>query len=224
MAPRSIIILMIDPLQLLFLICQMLRSNGNTVSVLAHSLGCRVVLHALHRQFPQLPLQESAHYIHQEPQATAHTPQRGGRGASRVQFANIDASFSAVTPAVSNVFLLGAAIPANCLAKHGPFPAQELNCNAIHVFHSKHDDVLSGKYVLGEIFHTMATPFSLPWLLSPMGLEGVANPVPFKCFDHDVSETVFGHKPFLWISSLQVLSRVMGAIRSHKSKQAQKIN
>lgn len=101
----------------------------------------------------------------------------------------------------SQLHLLGAAVDAEALSAGGEFERSRIGAKAVSVYSSLHDEVLRAHFRLGEaISGRGASAGALGMAAPPAGIAGVDTV--------DVSESVGGHNPNLWLLSSQVTDRV----------------
>ena len=101
----------------------------------------------------------------------------------------------------SQLHLLGAAVDADALSAGGEFERGRIGAEAVSVYSSLHDEVLRAHFRLGEaISGRGASAGALGMAAPPAGIAGVDTV--------DVSESVGGHNPNLWLLSSQVTDRV----------------
>lgn len=173
----------------------LLLSLGNTVHIFAHSLGCRVVMHAL-TDFTPTTIPAPAPISSIPPPTFPTTPPN-----SLPSLQNLPGTVSSI----DSVFLSAPAIPVNALSQTGDFPATRIACKRIIVFHSSNDELLSSFFRLGEILPGIGQLSPITGTTA-LGLRGFADqPVPVKCVAFDVTQSVHSHHTHQWILSAEVM-------------------
>lgn len=157
-----------------------LRRAGADVSVVAHSMGCRVALQAL---------------LQPEGDGSGSVSQGGGAGDA-----------AARRPLCGHLHLLGAAVDADVLGEGGEFARERLEAGAVTVYSSRHDETLRDHYKLGE---TVSGNASRAAALGLVGAHPRAAPVA-GVETVDVSASVAGHNPNGWLLSPEVADRIAG--------------
>lgn len=107
--------------------------------------------------------------------------------------------------------LLAPAVGSNSLSHGEEFDRAHIAAEAVSVFYSKHDDVLSSGFWLGEALSGSACQ-AITGRLQPLGLVGLCEPVEgVDCVN--LSEQIRGHNPNTWMrapSVAKVLATELG--------------
>lgn len=118
-----------------------------TVSVVAHSLGCRVALTALTALTALKPGASGA----------------SGAGTDVPQLEHVQVQYLA---------LLGAAVPRDALEPRGEFPRDRLLARNVDIFYTHKDSILSNYFKLGEGIHSLSFTSDALGLVGPEGSTG----------------------------------------------------
>ena len=205
------------------LVLESLMARGSThsasgptdleVVVVAHSMGCRVALHAL--------LDDEQAPAGFKPAGMGGKPVGTGGGASA---SNPNAAPHGHPPLCSRLVLLGAAVDANVLAPSGEFPRSRLRVGReVIAAYSQHDETLSNYFWFGELASGGGLWSSALGLVGVRGIaerggdaaaggsgngSGGDSDSGVLLTSADMSESVGGHNPNLWLKSAAVLALI----------------
>lgn len=194
---------------------QALAAAGCRVTLVAHSMGSRVALHAL--------------------LADAYSPPRSLRGGNATAAASAApaaeeaavpppscappscappscappscAEPSCAEPLCAELVLLGAAVDASCLSPGAEFDRARVRAAKVCALFSAHDEVLKAGFRWGEAVGGGGVASRA------LGLHGLlGRALPAATTNVDVSGSVGGHNPNSWLASPQVMAAIASSV------------